>query len=566
MPKLHAMKLSYSPLWLLVLLVLVAGMFFPSLMDTDAPEYAGIAMHMQQQNSWGTIINRTYENGLAYDYLDKPHVLFWSTWLGYKLFGVSDYGYRMVSILLSLVAAMATYKLGTLLYNKRVGNIAALMLMSAQAIILANHDVRTDSLLTSFVVLSVWQLVCFTQHNKWQHLIWAGAFLAAGVGTKGMIAVMVTGSVFFFYLLAKKDWSHLLSWKWLVLFLSFFLFLSPVLYLYYHQIDLHPEKIINGTKGMSGIKFLLWTQSFERFAGDRTFVDNPEFSFFFHTLLWALLPWSLLYYSAVAHQLSQLVRSKGRSFFTTEQLTFTGVWVMFLIMSKSSFKLPHYLNVLFPFYCIFIAAYLHQLFAKGNRNWLIKFRGLQWIVIGILGILFLAINGWAFPITDWKIMLAFLLVAAAAVYYFLKSKHDLLDRVWIPSAVVILLINFVLNIHFYPQIAKYQGGSAMAAEIKKDKIALQDIYLYHTVIRSFDFYVQAWRPMLSNDDIKNLKDAGKTVMLFTNDDGLKKLQQTFKQVQILKTKPDFHITGLNAAFLNPATRGKSYGQVYLLQL
>jgi hypothetical protein len=55
-------------------------------------------------------------------------------------------------------------------------------------------------------------------------------------------------------------------------------------------------------------------------------------------------------------------------------------------------------------------------------------------------------------------------------------------------------------------------------------------------------------------------------MLFTNDDGLKQLQQTFKEVQVLKTKPDFHITGLNAAFLNPATRDKSFGQVYLLQL
>lgn len=559
------MNRTYAPLWFFIAAVLLTGLFFPKLMDTDAPEYAGIAMQMEKANHWGTIINRTYAEGKPYDYLDKPHLLYWSAWPGFKLFGITDAGYRFGSILMSLLAALATFRLGSLLYNQRVGQIAAVMFLSAQAIILANHDVRTDSLLTSFVVLAVWQLVLYTEKEKWIHLVWAGAFLAGGVGTKGMIAVLVAGSVLFFYLVGKKYWKHLLNWKWLILVVSFFVFLSPVLYLYYLQFDQHPEKFVNGGYATSGIKFILWTQSFERFAGDRQFVDNPEFSFFFHTLLWALLPWSLICYGGVFNRLKNLLASKGNSFFSKEQLTFAGVWAMFLLMSKSSFKLPHYLNVLFPFMSIFAAGYLFELFKNGNTKSLRLYRGLQWVVIGALGVLLVVINGWAFPVTEWWVILLFLVLCAVAIWYLRSTSFDQLDRVWVPSAVTILLVNVLLNTNFYPKIDQYQAGSSIALEAKKQKVPEEDIYVYFWVYRSFDFYLQDWRPMLSDDQIKEKQKAGKPIYLFTNDEGLQKLKASFTYEVVIQ-KPDFHITGLNGQFLNPATRDKSYKYAYLVKL
>jgi 4-amino-4-deoxy-L-arabinose transferase-like glycosyltransferase len=559
------MNRTYAPLWIFIAAVLITGMFFPKLMDTDAPEYASIAMHMEQQDQWGTVVNRTYNDGQPYDYLDKPHVLYWSAWPGFKLFGITDAGYRLGSILMSLLAALATLRLGALLYNKRVGQMAALMFLSTQAIILANHDVRTDSLLASFVVLAVWQLVLYVEKNNWINLIWAGAFLAGGVGTKGMIAALVTGSVLFFYLLGKKDWKHILEWKWLLLVGSFFLFLSPVLYLYYVQFDLHPEKFVNGGYGTSGIKFILWTQSFERFAGDRQFVDNPEFSFFFHTLLWALLPWSIICYGGVLNRMKNLFATKGSSFFSKEQLTFAGVWAMFLLMSKSSFKLPHYLNVLFPFMCIFTAGYLFELFNSGNTKSLRLYRGLQWVVIGALGVLLVVINGWAFPVKEWWIILLFLVLCAVAFWYFRSSTFDQLDRVWIPSAVIILLVNVLLNTNFYPQVDQYQAGSSIAQETKKQGIPVEDIYLYSSLYRSFDFYLNEWRPMLTEEQIMEKQKAGNPIYLFTNEEGLQKLKTQFRFDIVIKN-PDFHITGLNGKFLNPSTRDQSYKYAYLVKL
>ncbi len=59
-----------------------------------------------------------------------------------------------------------------------------------------------------------------------------------------------------------------------------------------------------------------------------------------------------------------LYQTRFASFFQREQLTFAGVWVMFNIMSLSKFKLPHYLNILFPLMAIFSAAYLWEIYTE----------------------------------------------------------------------------------------------------------------------------------------------------------------------------------------------------------
>jgi hypothetical protein len=163
------------------------------------------------------------------------------------------------------------------------------------------------------------------------------------------------------------------------------------------------------------------------------------------------------------------------------------------------------------------------------------------------------------------VILLFLALSAVAVWYFRSATFDLLDRVWVPSAVTILLVNVLLNTHFYPQIDQYQAGSSIALEAKKQKIPADDIYIYHWVYRSFDFYLQDWRPMLNDEQISEKQKAGKPIYLFTNNEGLQKLKTRFRY-EIVIQRPDFHITGLNGKFLNPSTRDQSYQYAYLVKL
>jgi 4-amino-4-deoxy-L-arabinose transferase-like glycosyltransferase len=554
----------YNFIWLLILGVLVTGLFFPYLQGNDATEYASIATQMYLRNDWVNIINHHPDTGQVYDYLDKPHLLFWSAMIGYKLFGVHEWSYRLVSVLMTLAAAFATYRLGKLVYDTRTGKIAAVVFITSQAIILANHDVKTDTLLTSFVALAIWQLAEFVNRQRLMNMIWAGAFLAGGVGTKGLIAVLVSGSVIFFYILGRRQWKLFYSWKWLVGVASFFLFLSPILYCYYLQFDLHPEKFVNGGYGRSGIKFLLWSQSFERFAGDRKFVLYPEFSFFFHTFLWAFLPWSILTYTGVVSRIIELIKTKGKSFFTREQLSFTGVWAIFILMSLSKFKLPHYINVLFPVFAVFTAGFIVELWQEKKEKFLKGIIRLQWVIVFVALVLLFVLNVWAFP-ANWALILL-AVVGTGYLFYLLRfPKGELVFRAWFPSAVAITLLNILMNVNFYPKSQRYQGGLVLAEKLQAATFNWSNLYYYQHIVHWFDYYSQHWPLVLNNEEIASKRAKGEEVILYL--DGFRKpeLDRQFK-TQVLMAQPNFEVAGMTGKFINPKTRKEACDSVYIVKI
>jgi 4-amino-4-deoxy-L-arabinose transferase-like glycosyltransferase len=557
----------YRFIWFLVCIVLATGLIFPPLMDYDAAEYAGIAMTMYQRNDWLNIINRQYANGALYDYLDKPHMLFWSAIAGFKIFGVNQVGYRFFSVLFSLAAAFATGQLGKHLYNKEVGRWASLMFITAQAILLANHDVRTDSLLTSFVILSIWQLVIFIDKQKWLSLLVGFIFLALAVGTKGMIAALTTGCVLFFYLAGKKDWKGIFNWKWIVGLVFFFIGLAPFLYAYYLQFDQHPEKFVNGAFNTSGVKFLLWSQSFERFAGDRSFTNSPEFSFFYHTILWAFLPWSILLVLGTFTRVRELVQTRFASFFQREQLSFAGVWAMFNIMSLSKFKLPHYLNILFPLMAIFSAAWLWEQFTLRKVKMMRILMRIQTGLIGLLLVAVVIIITWAFPLNNLFIFL-FSMGILAFMLYINRIKFSVMpDRLILFTAAGALLVNFILNTQFYPQLGKYQSGNSMAAQIRDAKINPESVYCYGTVVRTFDFYSGRYVPMLDSAGIRKVLEAGKSIYIFTPAPYGDSLLLQYPRAKAFLTSPDKHITKLKLSFLDPEKRmkGLAFSKLFTLE-
>ncbi len=550
---------KYTSLWFVVVVVLLTGLFVPYLMGNDANEYAAIALRMHLDNDYVNIINRDY------DYLDKPHILFWSAALGYNLFGVHDWSYRLLSVIVCLAGAYATFRLGKTLYSDTVGKIAALMFITAQAIQLGNHDVRTDALLTGFVVLSVWQFVEFVQAQKLKNILLGAAALALAVGTKGMVAVLITGSCIFFYIVSQKKWGVLLNWKWIAGILMFFLTLSPVLYCYYLQFDSHPEKLVDGRYGVSGIKFLLWTQSFDRFAAAHSRgTNNPEFEFLYHSFLWSFLPWTFIALGAFFDRTKDFFKNKYRAFFSKEQLTFLGTFVMFNIMSLSQFKLPHYMNVLFPMIAIGTAAFLVKKVEEDNAVWKKYFKISQVVIIAIILVVTIIINGWFFPVQQfWIILVGIIFVLL--IYLTYRYSKGLMGVFWLPSLVAILMINFFLNVNFYPRLAGYQTGSTMAENIEREKIDWSQVYIYDRIFQPFDFYSARINPQLNDALLKAKIQDGEKIFLLVNEAGKKKISdQGIKFTQCMKT-PDMNITRLKIKFLNPSTRESTLKFAYLLE-
>lgn len=423
---------------LLLLPVYLAGALVP-LINSDSGHHASIALHIQLSGDWWRLMARDEP------YLDKPHLLFWLAALCFKLFGVTDLAYRLPSLLFSALGVYATARLGRLLYSAEVGRLAALILASAFAFILANNDVRMDAMLTACIIFATWQLVEWVQSLQWRHLVLAALGLALGLATKGMVGVAMPGIAIFMYLLYRRDWARLFDWRWLLLAALMLVFALPLLYAYYQQF------------GSKGVSFILWSQSFERMAGER-FSNNSasDHAFFIHTLFWAFLPWSLLSFWAIGARIKACIQQGLKPKPGGEFLTLGTVLLIFLLISSSRFKLPHYLNILFPLVAILVAAWLQPRLAAGHL------RGIWWLqglAIGLLLILGLTINLAWFPPEGWAVPVIALGLLGFGLWWWLRS--DKTQSPIIASLVTAAVFNFLLNANFYPQILHYQAATTL---------------------------------------------------------------------------------------------------------
>ncbi|MEI6947552.1 glycosyltransferase family 39 protein [Paraflavisolibacter sp. H34] len=536
---------TYRALFGLLAVVYVTGLFVP-LMDNDSAHHADIALRMYLTGDFVNLVDH------GTDYLDKPHLHFWLAALSYHVFGVTSFAYKFPSFLFTLLGIYATYRLGSTLYNKEVGRLAALIVSSSFAFILANNDVRMDAILTSSIVFATWQLADWVNTRRLVNVAGAALGLALGFCTKGHIAVATPAAAAFFYILYKKDWKSFYNGQLLLIIAFFFLFISPVVYCYYLQYDLHPEKVVRGRSGISGVKFILWQQNVERFEGESFGSDRKnDYFFFLHSFLWAFAPWSLLGFAAYFSRLKSFVTRRY------EWLTISTFTLVLAIISLSGFKLPHYLNITFPVASVFTASYL--LHHRGNPVLLKRFAVTQAIVCTLLLLLAGLVNAWAFPLHNIGAIIGFLGLLAAG-YFLLKSVRGKLQQVVVASAVTIMTVFFLLNANFYPQLLTYQAGNELAATVNKE-IGAENLYFYNTQSWSLNFYTRRLTQPFSD----SLLDTGKKVWVVTmkaTEGEIKERYQTGRQYR----RKDYEITRLKGDFLNPATRDSALDQMVITEV
>lgn len=536
----------YTFLFALLGVVYLPGMFVP-LMDNDSAHHANIALHMHLTGDYVNLID------YGKDYLDKPHLHFWLAAFSYKIFGVTGFAYKFPSLLFTILGTYSTYRLGKILYNKETGRLAALVIASSFAYILANNDVRMEAILTASIAFACWQLIEFIQHNKLLNVAGAALGLALGFCTKGHIGVLVPAIAAFFYILYKKEWSVFLNWKWLVLLILFGLFISPVVYCYYQQYNLHPEKVVRGRDHIDGVRFILFGQSVERFQGDSFGSDGKnDYFFFLHSFLWAFAPWSIIAYIAVIGRVKDVLKRK-------QEWATPAVFVMIvLIVSFSGFKLPHYLNIVFPTTAVLTAAFI---ISKADSNaWIKRMYIIQLIISLLLLLLGGGLTYWAFPVKK-LLVIAGVIILLAAFFYFVKST--LLSRLQKTiglSVAAMAFCFFLLNANFYPQLLKYQGGNELAFAIK-GKVDPEKVYFWKGMYSSsFNFYTATLRKEFSD----SIYQPGQWLLFdIRSEEEIKnagyKLGQRFEAI-------DFEITKLTLKFINPQTRESKCTKMVLAEI
>lgn len=559
---------KWFPGLLIVALLVNAGALFIPILEPDGALYATIARTIVEKGDYLNL----WVNGT--DWLDKPHFPFWMAAFSMRIFGIDAFAYKLPALLFWAMGAWYTYKFVIKIYGTRaIGQLAVLIYVSAAHLVISNNDVRAEPYLTGLVIGAVYHFHCASGKGSWLRHIMTGALLSAcAMMTKGPFVLITIGAGFLLDWIIGARWRQFTNFKWYIALSLIAIFILPELYCLYIQFDSHPEKKIFGRTGVSGLKFFFWDSQFGRFLNTGPIRGDGDPFFYFHTLLWAFLPWSLLLYAAIIRQFQNLRRHRPG------ELIALGTSVLsFAMFSISKFQLPHYLNILFPFFSILVADWLYRLQRKSSRRAIII---IQHTIVAILPLLLLSIT-WFYHFTGWPLIITAIILITVFTWYIFRptaphaivtppheadanTHHavatDIASDARLQSAfgrsfATAMLVYAFVNFLLYPAILQYQAGTQAGEWLGKSDKKYPPVYMVHEwpINYSFEFYYPGQTNPVFRDSLTALTQKG-PVILFLPRSKTDSLRQTGRQIETLRSFSDFHISQLTGEFINYRTR------------
>lgn len=528
------------PLIILGLLLIYFLNMLLDIMELDAAQYANISMEMSYNKSFLEVYYR------GNDYLDKPPLLFWLSSLSFILFGVGNFAYKLPSVIILLLGVYSTYRFAKMWYSFDISRLAALIFASTQAVFLITNDVRTDTNLVGLVIFSIWQISLYIKENKWRNLILGAIGTAGAMLAKGPIGIVIPAIAIGVDLILKRQWKAIFKYQWLV-FLGFVaIVLFPMSYGLYVQFDLHPEKFVYEMQGPSGLKFFYWTQSFGRITGDSYWENDTSFFFFFHTILWDMQPWVLLFIPALIVSVINLIKNKFKVSVQDEYISTAGFILVFLALSRSNFKLPHYIFPIFPLAAIVTSKFIYSL----KDSLLVKISKWQMGIVHLFWIMIVILFVFVFPPSNTFIPVIAIIMFLISWIAFIKLKGGA-EKLVIPILVTAIGFNLILSTHFYPNLLYYQASAQAGKLIYEKKIPEDKIYCYWTRENVIDFYAERTIEILDYDQLKEVPSG---TWVFTCNNGYKHFVDGELPYKVIHTFPYQGPTVLRINFLNRKTR------------
>ncbi len=162
----------------IILCIAVAALFIniggKALWDPDEARYAEMAREVVVLNDWLT----PHLNFLLY--FEKPMMYVWMVAASFKVFGVTEWAARLVSLLCTLGGAALTGYMAYKLWGRRAGLISAIILLTSLEYLLMANIVDLNMALTLFITAA---MVFFWQGQQekkalWFYLFWISMALA----------------------------------------------------------------------------------------------------------------------------------------------------------------------------------------------------------------------------------------------------------------------------------------------------------------------------------------------------------------------------------------------------
>jgi hypothetical protein len=229
------------------------------------------------------------------------------------------------------------------------------------------------------------------------------------------------------------------------------------------------------------------------------------------------------------------------------------------LITFSGFKLPHYINIIFPSAAVLTAGFLLQTIDRQRFS-----KGLlvtQLVVCVLCLLAAVLINTWAFPLKNWLVVTA-AVVFLGAVFFIQKSLQSDLQKIIGLSALTSVFIFYLLNSNFYPQLLTYQAGNELAFETRK-KVDPKNVYLWPYLYNpSFQFYSKE----LKKDFSDSVLSRPGPIWVLTDRASLPQLKERNLPVLEQYAHYDYNIGTMTLEFINPKTRQRTLDSLFLIRI
>lgn len=438
--------------------VLLFSLGHRALWDPDEGRYAEMAREILVLNDWVT----PHLNYLLY--FEKPMLFMWLEALSFKLFGVSEWAARLVSLLAALGGTASVGFLAWKLWGRRAGLIASLILITSLEYFFLACAVDINMTLTLFITAAMVFFWLGHRENKtgWFYLSWISMALA--VLTKGPIGIILPGGAIGLYVLISKQFSLIRKSKPVQ---GIFLFLLIAL----------PWYLLVSIRNPDFFSFFFINQNIQRYTASNE--HNRPFFYLFLVILAGALPWTLLLPSAI-----RKIRNKP----FPDEILFILIWfsLIFLFFLPSHSKLATYVLPCFPPLALLVAYSLKDSPLKGGIS--LYLAGAVWTCIGTASLVFPALAGLGFihaslpgiaPLVRIGLPAGLIIFTGAAIGIWLGKNHDAAMGLAVMS--IALMISAVI---FAPQWDTQRSTKALVQDLPQSA----KLFAYKEYDQSSSFY------------------------------------------------------------------------------
>lgn len=341
---------STTLVWMVALLVTLAGLGHFGILDNNEGLYAEIAREMLVADDWRFWVI-PHLNGLPY--MEKPPLLYWLTALSFAVFGINEWAARLVPALSALACVGMLLRFGRASGHAAAGRLAALIFISGAGVLAMSRLLMFDMLLTACLtgaLLSAW---IFLQKGRAADLRLAYVALALAVLTKGLVTLALAGLVILASLLFALKAPFWRSLRALLKPSGLLLFLMLAA----------PWHILADLVEPDFSWFYFHNEHVLRFLGKRQPHDyyGGPWWYYLPRMLIYLFPWSLL-------ALLRFTPLRGSDDASLRRFLFAAWLLPLIFFSVSSAKANYYLVAVMPFLAMHLALIVVQ--REWSAHWL----------------------------------------------------------------------------------------------------------------------------------------------------------------------------------------------------